>query len=117
MDIARPPKRILTQRHFGRMFAQVISVELPVAAWARQTPSGFFDFAGPTPPVNMYYFAIAIQVEMPYPLAPPQGWEAFVVFENLAASTLATDRKAVLGSWYVGERYDPLPTGIGFGIG
>jgi hypothetical protein len=34
----------------------------------------------------MYYFALDFQVEMPYPLAPPQGWEAFRIFENLATS-------------------------------
>jgi hypothetical protein len=27
--------------------------------------------------VKMYYFAIAFQMEMPYPLAPPQGWKQF----------------------------------------
>jgi hypothetical protein len=26
--------------------------------------------------VKMYYFAIDFEAEMPYPLAPPQGWEA-----------------------------------------
>ena len=26
--------------------------------------------------VKMYYFAIDFGAEMPYPLAPPQGWEA-----------------------------------------
>jgi hypothetical protein len=26
--------------------------------------------------VKMYYFAIDFSTEMPYPLAPPQGWEA-----------------------------------------
>jgi hypothetical protein len=26
--------------------------------------------------VKMYYFAIDFGCEMPYPLAPPQGWEA-----------------------------------------
>ena len=36
--------------------------------------------------VKMYYFAIEFVGEMPYPLAPPQGWEAVSVFENLAAS-------------------------------
>jgi hypothetical protein len=25
--------------------------------------------------VKMYYFAIAFKTKMPYPLAPPQGWE------------------------------------------
>jgi hypothetical protein len=25
-------------------------------------------------------------VEMPYPLAPPQGWKAVLFFENLATS-------------------------------
>jgi hypothetical protein len=25
--------------------------------------------------VKMYYFAIDFEAEMPYPLAPPQGWE------------------------------------------
>ena len=25
--------------------------------------------------VKMYYFAIDFACEMPYPLAPPQGWE------------------------------------------
>jgi hypothetical protein len=28
--------------------------------------------------VKMYYFAIDFECEMPYPLAPPQGWEAQV---------------------------------------
>jgi hypothetical protein len=36
--------------------------------------------------VDMYYFALDFQMEMPYPLAPPQGWEAFEIFENLANS-------------------------------
>jgi len=36
--------------------------------------------------VKMYYFAIDFEIEMPYPLAPPQGWESdFWIFENLAA--------------------------------
>lgn len=35
--------------------------------------------------VKMYYFAIAFQIEIPYHLAPPQGWEAVWIFENLAA--------------------------------
>jgi hypothetical protein len=26
--------------------------------------------------VKMYYFALDFDGEMPYPLAPPQGWEA-----------------------------------------
>jgi hypothetical protein len=30
------------------------------------------------------YFAIDFEVEMPYPLAPPQIWEASLIFENLA---------------------------------
>jgi hypothetical protein len=25
--------------------------------------------------VKMYYFAIDFEAKMPYPLAPPQGWE------------------------------------------
>jgi hypothetical protein len=32
--------------------------------------------------VKMYYFAIAFKAKMPYPLAPPQGWEASLVFEK-----------------------------------
>jgi hypothetical protein len=36
--------------------------------------------------VKMYYFAIDFDREMPYPLAPPQGWEAVSIFENLADS-------------------------------
>jgi hypothetical protein len=36
--------------------------------------------------VKMYYFAIAFQIEIPYHLAPPQGWEAVWIFENLAVS-------------------------------
>jgi hypothetical protein len=35
----------------------------------------------------MYYFALDFGGEMPYPLAPPQGWEAVWIFENLAVST------------------------------
>jgi hypothetical protein len=34
----------------------------------------------------MYYFAIDFWIEMPYPLAPPQGREAVLIFENLAIS-------------------------------
>jgi hypothetical protein len=30
----------------------------------------------------MYYFAIDFYVEMPYPLAPPQGWEAVWIFDK-----------------------------------
>jgi hypothetical protein len=30
----------------------------------------------------MYYFAIDFEAEMPYPLAPPQGWEASLIFEK-----------------------------------
>ena len=36
--------------------------------------------------VKMYYFAIDFACEMPYPLAPPQGWEVSLIFENLAVS-------------------------------
>jgi hypothetical protein len=36
--------------------------------------------------VKMYYFALDFAIEMPYPLAPPQGWEGSLIFENLAAS-------------------------------
>jgi hypothetical protein len=36
--------------------------------------------------VKMYYFALEFDGEMPYPLAPPQGWNAVLIFENLAAS-------------------------------
>jgi hypothetical protein len=36
--------------------------------------------------VKMYYFALDFDGEMPYPLAPPQGWEAVLIFENLAVS-------------------------------
>jgi hypothetical protein len=36
--------------------------------------------------VKMYYFAIDFGCKMPYPLAPPQGWEAVLIFENLAVS-------------------------------
>jgi hypothetical protein len=36
----------------------------------------------PTGQLKMYYFAIDFSVEMPYPLAPPQGWEAVSLFEN-----------------------------------
>jgi hypothetical protein len=32
--------------------------------------------------VKMYYFALDFAIEMPYPLAPPQGWEAVSIFEN-----------------------------------
>jgi len=28
--------------------------------------------------VKMYYFAIDFEIEMPYPLAPPQGWEVIL---------------------------------------
>jgi hypothetical protein len=40
----------------------------------------------PPEQLKMYYFALAFQMEMPYPLAPPQGWEAVLIFENLAFS-------------------------------
>jgi len=44
----------------------------------------------PQPPfVKMYYFALDLEAEMPYPLAPPQGWEAVLFFENLANSKAA----------------------------
>jgi hypothetical protein len=33
----------------------------------------------------MYYFALDFDGEMPYPLAPPQGWEAVLIFENLSS--------------------------------
>jgi hypothetical protein len=36
--------------------------------------------------VKMYYFAIDWQVEILYLLLPPQGWEAFMVFDNSAVS-------------------------------
>ena len=36
--------------------------------------------------VKMYYFAIDFDTEMLYPLAPPQGWKAVQISENLAAS-------------------------------
>ena len=36
--------------------------------------------------VKMYYFALDFAIEMPYPLAPPQGWEGSLIFENLAVS-------------------------------
>jgi len=36
--------------------------------------------------VKVYYFAIDFEREMPYPPAPPQGWEAVSIFENLADS-------------------------------
>ena len=36
--------------------------------------------------VKMYYFAIDFCIEMPYPLAPPQGWEGSLIFEKIAAS-------------------------------
>jgi hypothetical protein len=36
--------------------------------------------------VKMSYFVLDFDGEMPYPLAPPQGWEAVSVFENLAVS-------------------------------
>jgi hypothetical protein len=36
--------------------------------------------------VKMYYFAIEFHVEMPYYLAPPQGWEASLIFEKIALS-------------------------------
>jgi hypothetical protein len=32
--------------------------------------------------VKMYYFALEFDREMPYPLAPPQGWEAVLIFEK-----------------------------------
>jgi hypothetical protein len=43
-----------------------------------------FRLAARTPPgqLKMYYFALAFQMEMPYPLAPPQGWEAVLIIEN-----------------------------------
>jgi hypothetical protein len=36
--------------------------------------------------VKMSYFLLDFAIEMPYPLAPPQGWEAVLIFENLADS-------------------------------
>jgi hypothetical protein len=47
-----------------------------------------FRLAARTPPeqLKMYYFAIDFACEMPYPLAPPQGWEVVLIFENLAVS-------------------------------
>jgi hypothetical protein len=32
--------------------------------------------------VKMSYFVVDFEAEMPYPLAPPQGWEVVQVFEN-----------------------------------
>jgi hypothetical protein len=32
--------------------------------------------------VKMSYFAIDFYIEIPYPLAPPQGWEAITIFEK-----------------------------------
>jgi hypothetical protein len=32
--------------------------------------------------VKMYYFLLDFAIEMPYPLAPPQGWEAVSIIEN-----------------------------------
>jgi hypothetical protein len=40
--------------------------------------------------VKMSFFAIDFSIEMPYPLAPPQGWKAFTIFENLAVSQRKT---------------------------
>jgi hypothetical protein len=34
----------------------------------------------------MSYFAIDFYIEMPYPLAPPQGWEVVTIFEKIATS-------------------------------
>jgi hypothetical protein len=40
----------------------------------RTAPRGSF--------VKMAYFSIDFKIEMPYPLAPPQGLEAFLIFEK-----------------------------------
>jgi hypothetical protein len=32
--------------------------------------------------VKMSYFLLDFVIEMPYPLAPPQGWEAVWIFEK-----------------------------------
>jgi len=32
--------------------------------------------------VKMSYFLLDFAIEMPYPLAPPQGWEAVSIIEN-----------------------------------
>jgi len=36
--------------------------------------------------VKMSYFALDFEREIPYPPAPPQGWEGSWIFDNLAAS-------------------------------
>jgi hypothetical protein len=36
--------------------------------------------------VKMSQFLLDFAIEMPYPLAPPQGWEAVWIFDNLAVS-------------------------------
>jgi hypothetical protein len=37
----------------------------------------------------MYFFAIDFAIEMLYPLAPPQGWKSFKIFEKIAKSKMA----------------------------
>jgi hypothetical protein len=32
--------------------------------------------------VKMYHFAIDFEAKMLYPLAPPQGWQASLIFEK-----------------------------------
>ena len=44
--------------------------------------------------VKMASFAVEVEAEMPYPLAPPQGWEAFVIFEN---------QKLTIGNWQLAK--------------
>jgi hypothetical protein len=47
----------------------------------------------------MYYFAIEFQVEMPYPLAPPQGWEA---------CRSLTIQQPAIGNWQFAGKTKPF---------
>ena len=48
--------------------------------------------------VKMYYFAIDFACEMPYPLAPPQGWEVILIFEN---------KQLANSNWQLAETKNP----------
>jgi hypothetical protein len=47
----------------------------------------------------MYYFAIEIQAKMPYPLAPPQGWEA---------CRSLTIQQPAIGNWQLAGKPNPF---------
>ena len=59
----------------------------------------------------MYYFAIDFRAKIPYHLAPPQGWEASLVFEkkHSVVSIQQSARHRLLGCWYlvVGKELRP----------